>query len=177
MINLFLTFSATSLISPNLYLCRQTADTNSSTMAWSAPDGILTRLLSGDPLIILLAFVVAFSLPLLLHLFLYQTSTRAAATPTLLLLGTSGAGKTSLLTLVSLEAPSRTIPPFIHRVQSYKDDRHRLKSPSLHQPEHHKYLRKRTFSCRRLFPLLRTSTDPRMIRRCRRLPEILPDIS
>lgn len=73
------------------------------TMAWSAPDGILTRLLSGDPLTILIAFVVSFSLPLLLHLFLYRTSTRAAATPTFLLLGTSGAGKTSLLTLVSLE--------------------------------------------------------------------------
>jgi signal recognition particle receptor subunit beta len=71
-------------------------------MAWSEPDGILSRLLSGDPLAILIAFVVSISLPLLVHLFLYRTSTGAGATPTFLLLGTSGAGKTSLLTLVSL---------------------------------------------------------------------------
>ena len=70
-------------------------------MGWSAPDGILSQLLSGDPLAILIAFVVSFSLPLLLHFFLYRATTRAAATPTFLLLGTTGAGKTSLLTLVS----------------------------------------------------------------------------
>lgn len=71
-------------------------------MPWSAPDGILSRLLSGDPLAILIAFVVSITLPLLLHLYLYRASTRVAATPSFLLLGTSGAGKTSLLTLVSL---------------------------------------------------------------------------
>lgn len=69
-------------------------------MAWTSPDGVLSRLLSGDPVAILIAFMVSFSLPLLLHLFLYRASARAAATPTFLLLGTSGAGKTSLLTLV-----------------------------------------------------------------------------
>jgi hypothetical protein len=74
-----------------------------ATMAWSEPDGMISRLLSGDPLAILIAFVVSFSLPLLLHLFLYRASNRVAATPTFLLLGISGAGKTSLLTLVSSE--------------------------------------------------------------------------
>jgi hypothetical protein len=72
-------------------------------MAWSEPDGIISRLLSGDPLAILIAFVASFSLPLLLHLLLYRASNRVAATPTFLLLGISGAGKTSLLTLVSSE--------------------------------------------------------------------------
>jgi hypothetical protein len=146
-------------------------------MAWSAPDGILTRLLSGHPLTILIAFVVAFSLPLLLHLFLYRTSTRAAATPTFLLLGSSGTGKTSLLTLVSLEALSGPFRCLFIAFKSFKDDRHQLESPNLPQLEHHKYLRKPIFFCRRIFLLLRTSTGPRMISRCRRLQEILLHIS
>lgn len=70
-------------------------------MAWSSPDGIVSWLLSGDPLVIVFAFVVAFSLPIVLHLTLYHTSRRTEATPTFVLLGSSGAGKTSLLTLVS----------------------------------------------------------------------------
>lgn len=78
-------------------------------MAWSEPDGILSRLLSGDPLSILIALVVSLSLPLLLHLFLYRASARVAATPTFLLLGTSGAGKTALLTLVSSESFTRIL--------------------------------------------------------------------
>ena len=69
-------------------------------MAWSSPDGILSLLFSGDPLAILIAFVVSFSLPLLLHLLFFRPSTRVAAIPTFLLLGISGAGKTSLFTLV-----------------------------------------------------------------------------
>src|SRR4051794_7536145 len=74
----------------------------SGEMAWSAPDGLLSRLLSGDPLAILIAFIFAISLPILVHSFLYRTSDKSATTPTFLLLGTSGAGKTSLLTLVRL---------------------------------------------------------------------------
>lgn len=71
-------------------------------MDWRAPDGVLTRLLSGDPLAIVIALIVAISLPLLLHTFLYRASIRSSLTPTFLLLGTSGAGKTSLLTLVRI---------------------------------------------------------------------------
>src|SRR5580658_2072284 len=74
----------------------------SGKMAWSAPDGLLSRLLSGDPLAILIAFIFAISLPILVHLSLYRASDKSATTPTFLLLGTSGAGKTSLLTLVCL---------------------------------------------------------------------------
>ena len=146
-------------------------------MAWSAPDGVLTQLLSGHPLTILLAFVVAFSLPLLLHLFLYRTSTRAVTSPTFLLLGTSGTGKTSLLTLVSLEALSGPFRRLFIALKSCKDDRHRLKSSNLHQSEHHKYPRKQTFFCLQIFLLLRISTGPRMISRCKRLQEIRPNIS
>jgi signal recognition particle receptor subunit beta len=71
-------------------------------MDWSSPDSALSRLLSGDPWAILIAFVVAISLPILVHSFLYRASGKSAAAPTFLLLGTSGAGKTSLLTLVCL---------------------------------------------------------------------------
>jgi len=74
----------------------------SGKMAWSAPDGLLSLLLSGDPLAILIAFIFAISLPILVHSFLYRASDKSATTPTFLLLGTSGAGKTSLLTLVRL---------------------------------------------------------------------------
>jgi signal recognition particle receptor subunit beta len=70
-------------------------------MAWSSPDSWATRLFSGDPWIILLAFVTTLALPVLLHLYFYTSSARTALTPTFLLLGPSGSGKTSLLTLVS----------------------------------------------------------------------------
>jgi signal recognition particle receptor subunit beta len=69
-------------------------------MNWTSPDSALSRLLSGDPWAILIAFVVALSLPIVLHSFLYRASSRHTATPAFLLLGISGAGKTSLLTLV-----------------------------------------------------------------------------
>jgi signal recognition particle receptor subunit beta len=72
-------------------------------MDWSSRDSALSRLLSGDPWAILIAFIVAISLPILLHSFLYAVSSKSAATPTFLLLGTSGAGKTSFLTLVRIE--------------------------------------------------------------------------
>lgn len=71
-------------------------------MAWSSPDSWATRLLSGDPIVILLAFLVTISLPLLLHLYFYTQTARAKVVPTFLLLGTSGAGKTSLVSLVRL---------------------------------------------------------------------------
>ncbi len=69
-------------------------------MGWSSPNSLLTRLLSGDPLAILVAFIVALALPILIHSILYRASKKSSISPTFLLLGTSGAGKTSLLTLV-----------------------------------------------------------------------------
>lgn len=85
-------------------------------MAWSEPDSILSRLLSGDPLAILVAFVVSFTLPLLLHFILYRASNRTTTTPTFLLLGASGAGKTSLLTLARQKAFSWK-PPITNRIK------------------------------------------------------------
>jgi len=69
-------------------------------MSWSSPHGWPTRLFSGDPVIILLALLVALTLPLALHFYFFTTSGRAAVVPTFLLLGPSGAGKTSLVSLV-----------------------------------------------------------------------------
>ena len=92
------------------------ASSGTDKMSWTSPDSALSRLLSGDPWAILLAFVVALSLPILLHSFLYRTSSRHTATPTFLLLGISGAGKTSLLTLVRvplLFAPTYTLVDLI----------------------------------------------------------------
>jgi signal recognition particle receptor subunit beta len=69
-------------------------------MDWSAPDGVLSRLLSGDPIAILVALLVVISLPILVHSFLYQASSKPSQTPAFLLLGRSGSGKTQLFTLV-----------------------------------------------------------------------------
>ncbi|EXJ85701.1 hypothetical protein A1O1_06069 [Capronia coronata CBS 617.96] len=69
-------------------------------MGWSSPDGWATRLFSGDPLVILLAFLVVLALPSLVHLYFYSQTARTKVVPTFLLLGPSGAGKTALLTLL-----------------------------------------------------------------------------
>ncbi|EXJ66992.1 uncharacterized protein A1O5_09638 [Cladophialophora psammophila CBS 110553] len=69
-------------------------------MGWSSPDSWATRLLSGDPVAIFIAFLVAITLPLLVHLYLYTHAARAKVVPTFLLLGPSGAGKTSLVSLL-----------------------------------------------------------------------------
>ncbi|KAH0835115.1 hypothetical protein FOPE_04039 [Fonsecaea pedrosoi] len=68
-------------------------------MGWSSTDGWATRLLSGDPVVILIAFLVTITLPLLVHLYLYTQTARARVVPSFLLLGSSGAGKTSLVSL------------------------------------------------------------------------------
>ncbi|KIX06783.1 uncharacterized protein Z518_04759 [Rhinocladiella mackenziei CBS 650.93] len=69
-------------------------------MGWSSPDSLITRLFSGDPIAIFLAFLVTISLPLLLHLYFYTQTARAKVVPNFLLLGPSGAGKTSLVSLL-----------------------------------------------------------------------------
>lgn len=77
-------------------------------MAWSDPDGILTKLLSGNIYSILIAIVIALSLPALLHLFLYRASNKIKLVPTFVLLGTSGAGKTALFSIVRLPLVRRS---------------------------------------------------------------------
>lgn len=52
-----------------------------------------------SPLAILVTLIVALSVPLLLHLVIYR-STSSNTLPSFLLVGPSGAGKTALLTLV-----------------------------------------------------------------------------
>ncbi|EXJ59571.1 hypothetical protein A1O7_03717 [Cladophialophora yegresii CBS 114405] len=69
-------------------------------MGWSSPDSWLTQLFSGDPIIILIALLVTIALPSLVHLYFYTQNARSKVTPTFLLLGPSGAGKTSLASLL-----------------------------------------------------------------------------
>jgi hypothetical protein len=73
-------------------------------MAWTAPDSWATRMFSGDPWVILIAFLTTLALPALLHLYFYTTSARVTHTPTIVLLGPANSGKTALLTLVSLHS-------------------------------------------------------------------------
>ncbi|KAL2824672.1 signal recognition particle receptor beta subunit-domain-containing protein [Aspergillus cavernicola] len=75
--------------------------------AWATFEAVATLLLEGSPLGILIAVVITFGVPVLLHFLFY----RAVASPpssNFLLLGPSGAGKTALLTL--LESKSSFTP-------------------------------------------------------------------
>ena len=67
---------------------------------WSSPEGALTKLLTGEPLAIGIAFLVAVSLPIILHAILYRAAGKSATTHSFVLLGTTGAGKTSLHNLL-----------------------------------------------------------------------------
>lgn len=79
-----------------------------STMAEPAAwEGFLTWMFSPNWSTIILSVIVAFTLPVLIHAYLYKKAV-AKELPSFLLLGSSGAGKTSLLTLVqyNLSLPS-----------------------------------------------------------------------
>src|ERR1700759_4395438 len=91
-------------------------------MSWASPDSWLTRLFSGDPVVIVLALLVTFGLPLLVHLYFYSQSARAKVTPTFLLLGPSGSGKTSLISLVGPILPVPTVRS-LNSASSYKSER------------------------------------------------------
>ena len=64
--------------------------------AW---EDVLTWMFSPNWSTIILAVIVAFTLPILIHSYLYKKAV-AKEVPSFLLIGPSGAGKTSLLTLV-----------------------------------------------------------------------------
>ncbi|OJJ50457.1 hypothetical protein ASPZODRAFT_173502 [Penicilliopsis zonata CBS 506.65] len=87
-------------------------------VGWTSVGGVLTNLLDGNPIAIAVAIVIAFGLPVLLHMIFF----RAAASPPLrnfLLLGPSGGGKTALFSL--LESKSSRIPkpePLTHTSQT-----------------------------------------------------------
>ncbi|KAF7845918.1 hypothetical protein BT93_L0044 [Corymbia citriodora subsp. variegata] len=67
---------------------------------WTSPSSIPTKLLSGDPVTILFATIITFSLPVLLHIYYFYTLPRRTtklSTPTFLLVGSSNSGKTALV--------------------------------------------------------------------------------
>lgn len=69
-------------------------------MAWYDEDSLLTKALSPNLTTILITLVVAITLPILLHTFLYRQAAATTNTPTFLLVGPSGGGKTAFTTLV-----------------------------------------------------------------------------
>ena len=78
------------------------------TMPWTDPQGLLSVLMGPSPFAIIITLIVAFGAPILLHLWIYRSSSPSSL-PTFLLVGPSGAGKTTLLTLVSsLQRTSHT---------------------------------------------------------------------
>lgn len=73
----------------------------SSQAGWDSVTGIVTLLLDGNLIAIAVAILIAFGVPIALHIIFY----RSAASPpssNFLLLGPSGAGKTAFATLVGL---------------------------------------------------------------------------
>ncbi|KAJ9669831.1 hypothetical protein H2201_000217 [Coniosporium apollinis] len=76
-------------------------------MAWHDADSWLSRSFGPYLSTILLAAFVSVALPLLLHLYIYR-KTAPTSLPAFLLIGPSGAGKTSLLTLLERGNPSPT---------------------------------------------------------------------
>ncbi|KAI5285305.1 hypothetical protein KEM52_002498, partial [Ascosphaera acerosa] len=99
--------------------------THAPSLTLDNPREVLTTLLSGHPFAIAFALLVALSLPVLLHCYLFRPSRRKGA-PTFLLLGPSGAGKTKLAkrleqkSILELNAPptaTTTAPPTTHTTQ------------------------------------------------------------
>lgn len=85
---------------------------------WSSPSSFPTKLLSGNPSTIALAFLVALALPILLHLYFYSQSARSRGSggssdgvPSFLLLGPSNSGKTSLVTVLQRRMIALSTPP------------------------------------------------------------------
>ncbi|GIZ43884.1 hypothetical protein CKM354_000709600 [Cercospora kikuchii] len=94
--------------------------------AW---EQVLTWAFSPSWSAIILAFVVAFTLPLLIHGYLYKKAVAREA-PSFLLAGPSGAGKTSLLTLLSTgsaaptytsQSPSTALVSLPHQIRTSAD--------------------------------------------------------
>lgn len=70
-------------------------------MHWHSFEAIITGLLEGSPLAIFITALIAFGLPVLLHLIFYR-NVASPPSSNFLLLGPTGAGKTALLSLVCL---------------------------------------------------------------------------
>jgi signal recognition particle receptor subunit beta len=80
-------------------------------MAWHDEDSWLTAAFAPKPSTIAVTLLLTLLLPILLHQFIYRKATPTTL-PTFLLVGPSGAGKTSLLTLVrALLQPRGTARP------------------------------------------------------------------
>ncbi len=72
-------------------------------MAWTNP---LSFMPEPTPVLILISVLLVVSIPLLLHLIIYSTTSDTL--PTILLIGPSGAGKTALVTLLERGRPTAT---------------------------------------------------------------------
>ncbi|KAK2750697.1 hypothetical protein FQN57_002770 [Myotisia sp. PD_48] len=77
---------------------------------------IATKLLSGNIVAILIAFAVAFSLPIILHWYLYRTGSTERSTE-FLLLGPSGSGKTAFCSLLEQRRKPGVQPRTTHTSQ------------------------------------------------------------
>ncbi|OCK81877.1 P-loop containing nucleoside triphosphate hydrolase protein [Lepidopterella palustris CBS 459.81] len=78
-------------------------------MAWHDTNSWLTHAFSPHLSTIIVTIIIALVLPLLVHQYLYKRQAQTTL-PTFLLLGPSGAGKTSLLTLLDRGTPALTHP-------------------------------------------------------------------
>ena len=95
---------------------------------------IFTHWLGPSPAVVIITFLIALASPLLLHTYLYRSKARTHL-PALLLAGPSGAGKTSLMTLVryrSLHNPRKILSSnSLTRLHNSSSGAHRLQPTPL----------------------------------------------
>jgi hypothetical protein len=73
-----------------------------STMAWYDSDSWLSRAWGPYLSTIIITLIITLTLPILLHYYLYRSRT-LTTTPTFLVVGPSGAGKTAFITKVGIQ--------------------------------------------------------------------------
>jgi hypothetical protein len=136
---------------------------SAETMSWTSQDSFVTRLFSGDPWIILLAFITTLALPTLLHLYFYTTAARVTHTPAFILLGPTNSGKTGLLDLV--KSHRSVADPRILTQCSYKDAMASTTSQRYRRLEHRRSQPQPNYCYPHLHPWDRISTARSTIRR------------
>ncbi|KZF21556.1 P-loop containing nucleoside triphosphate hydrolase protein [Xylona heveae TC161] len=76
-------------------------------MTWAHPEGWLSQALHPSLTVIVITIAIALAVPLFLHFVLFRSSS-SRTLPSFLIVGPSGAGKTSLLTLFERGSPATT---------------------------------------------------------------------
>lgn len=142
-------------------------------LAWDSVGNIATNLLDANPIAILVTVAITLGFPLLLHYLLYRTAASPKSS-SFILLGPSGAGKTSLFSLVGCHKwkPKKRmadIADSLNLLHALRKQHDRLIHP--------RHLRPQLLLSLRLFRSPRTVIARSMTPLCPKLQEILSNMS